>query len=59
MSTIRTVKKLRPWVRYTAGAFLGTSTYLVVTSWVYRPAPHVVEFDLRKIREMNKDIKNE
>ena len=53
MSTIKTVKKLRPWVRYTVGAFLATCAYLVVTGWLYRPAPHVIEFDLRKIREMN------
>lgn len=55
MSTIRTVKKLRPWVRYSAAGFLVSSAYLGVTSWLYRPAPHVIEFDLRKIR----DNKNE
>lgn len=51
MSTIRTVKKLRPWVRYSAAGFLVSSAYLGVTSWLYRPAPHVIEFDLRKIRD--------
>jgi hypothetical protein len=46
------VKRLRPWVKGTAASVVGLTAYTALRAIFYRPKPHVVQFDLRKIEEM-------
>lgn len=51
---LKEVKVLRPWVKYGMGAVTVTLGYLVFTSYIWRPKPYVIEFDLEKIKESKK-----
>lgn len=46
------IKRLRPWVKGTAVSVIGVTAYAGFRAFIYRPKPHVVQFDLRKIEEM-------
>ena len=43
---LKEVKVLRPWVKYGLAGFAITTGYIVFTSYVYKPKPYVIEFDL-------------
>ena len=45
---------LRSWVKYGIGTVAVTLGYLTFTSYIYRPKPYVIEFDLEKIKETKK-----
>lgn len=42
-------KVLRPWVKVSAATVLIGTAYLIVTSFVIKPKPHTVQFDLKRI----------
>lgn len=46
------VKRLRPWVKATAASAIAVTAYGIFWTCLYRPKPHVVQFDLRKIEQM-------
>ena len=43
------VKTLRPWVKKSIGLVFLTGGYMVVTRYLYKPKPYVIEFDMVKI----------
>ena len=54
-SELKEFKVLRPWVKYGLTTLALTTGYLVFTSYIYRPKPYVIEFDLEKIRNAKKN----
>jgi len=51
------VKRLRPWVKFTAYGVVGISVYCLVRGFILPPRAHVVEFDLKAIHQMNAEDK--
>jgi hypothetical protein len=47
--TMIEVKRLRPWVKYGTMSFLAMFGYLTLRQAVFKPAPYVVQFDLKNI----------
>lgn len=46
------VKKLRPWVKFAAFSITGIFIFSVFNTFVYKPNPHIVQFDLKRIQAM-------
>ena len=43
---MKKIKTLRPWVRYGAGTVIAATFYLTITTWLIKPQPYIVQFDL-------------
>lgn len=52
MKKIIMIKKVRPWVKASTGLFLGFAAFSLIRTFLFKPKPHIVQFDLKKIEAM-------